>query len=399
VKRKARISIVIAISILLNICLTGCWNSREINSLAFMTSMGFDKSEKGIKLTIQVFNPRAIASSRAVNEPSVIVFTDEGKDTIEMIRRTITQSSRKLNGTHLQTVIFGEEFAKDGISEVLDFLSREHQFRTHIYFLVAKGISANEVLTTLTDMDPIPSTKLFNALKAADQVWAGTKTVETIDLVNSIIADGDNPVLSGVELNGQHEDNDSIDELKEAESDPLRIKGLAVFERDKFVGWLDENESKGYKYIIGDVPGSMAYVESQETGKITLEVIGTKSKYTATMENGKPSIIVDIEVKTNIETVSNGFDITKEENIKKIEKMGEEKLKTNAKKSIYKAQKVLVSDIFGFGEQVHRTFPKEWPKMKDDWNSRFKDLPIKINTKVTIEKTGPISKSFFTKDS
>lgn len=124
-------------------------------------------------------NPRAIASQKAVNEPSIVVYTDEGKDTIEMIRRMITRSSRKLSGTHLSNIVFSEEFAKEGITEVLDFLSREHQFRTQMYFAVAKGTTTNEVLKNMSTLDPNPAIKLSSSLEASDQIWAGTHVYKT----------------------------------------------------------------------------------------------------------------------------------------------------------------------------------------------------------------------------
>lgn len=397
-KFKKKSLAVVTISIILCSCLSGCWNSREMNSLGFMTSMGFDKSEKGIMLTIQVLNPRAIASQKAVNEPSIVVYTDEGKDTIEMIRRMITRSSRKLNGTHLSNIVFGEEFAKEGITEVLDFLSREHQFRTQMYFAVAKGTTANEVLKNMSTLDPNPAIKLSSSLEASDQIWAGTHVTKLIELTNSIISDGIDPVLTGVEITDKREDHDSIDMLKKMETDAIKIYGLAVFDNDKFKGWLNEDESKGFNYIVGDVPGTMAFVEDKSVGKISFEVTNTKAKQIATLVNEKPYITVDINVEANIETVSGEFDVTKEENIKIIEHLAEEKGTKVCEKSLKKAQKELGVDIFGFGETIHRTYPKLWGSLKDDWNSTFKDLPVKLNFKVIILKTGTISKSFFMKE-
>jgi len=398
VKVKKNLFVLITIFGLLCSCLSGCWNSRELNSIAFMTSMGFDKTDNGIMLTIQVLNPQAIASQKSVNQPSVIVYTEEGKDTIVMIRKMITQTSRKINATHLETVIFSEDFAKDGITDVLDFLSREHQFRTQLYFVVAKGTTANEVLDTLTTLDSVPSVKLFSSINAADQVWAASKSVKLINLINSVISDGINPVLTGVEIAGDREGHNSLEMLEEVEADPIKIKDLAVFQKDKFVGWLDEDESKGYNYITGNVPSTMSYVEDKSVGKITIEVTDTKVKRTASLVNGKPIITVDIDVKANIETVSGELDITKDENIQMIEKLAEEKLLKVCNKSLQQAQKELDSDIFGFGEVIHRTYPKLWGTMKDDWNTTFKDLPVEIHGNVEIEKTGTISNSFFMKE-
>ncbi len=396
-KNKKKFIVLLVITIL-NLSLSGCWNSREINSLGFVTSIGFDKTNNGMLMTVQVLNPRVIASQKTVDEPTVVVYTEEGKDPFEMIRKMITQSSRKLNVTHLQTVIFGEEFAKDGVSDVLDFLSREHQFRTDIYFAVAKGSTANTVLNTLTKLDANPSVKLYSSMNASDQIWAGTKSIKIIELINSIIADGNNPVLPGVEVIGDSKNDNTIEELKKTKTDPLKIMNSAVFKKDKFAGWLNEDESKGYNCIIGHVQSTVGHVEDKSIGKISFEVTGTDSKQKVFLLNKKPAINVEVDVKANIETVPESLDVTKSENLQKVEKLIKEKITANCYNSIKKAQKDLKSDIFGFGEVIHRYDPELWNTVKDNWNNEFSNLPVNVNINVKIEGTGTITKSFFMKE-
>lgn len=392
-KRKVKLFIVVIISITLSFSLTGCWNSREMNSLAFITSMGFDKTDKGVKLTVQVLNPRAIASQKTVNEPSVVVYEEEGKDVEELIRKMITISSREMNLTHLQTVIFGEDYAKEGVSEVLDFILRHHQFRTNIYFSVAKGATANDVLNCLTKLDTNPTVKLVNSIETSEKIWAGTGVIRTVELVNSIIADGNSATLTGVEVRGQKNKNNTIDKLKNTKEDNLKIKGLAVLKKDKLVGWLNEDETKGYNYISGKVKNTVGFVSNKDIGKFSIEVTNTSSKTKVSFKNGKPKVNVKIHITANIETADSDLDITKSKNIKKIEKACEAKVKKLCNKSLKKAQKDLNSDIYGFGEEIHRTNPKLWDSIKNDWKHDFKDLPIDVSVKYEIIKTGTISKS------
>ena len=397
-KSKRKLLSVILISIVLNLSLAGCWNSRELSSLAFITSMGFDKGDNGFLLTIQVFNPRAIASQKSVDEPSVVVYTHEGKDVIETLRKLTSQSPRRLNATHLQTVIFSEDFAKEGISYILDFFSREHQFRTDIYFAVAKGTTANKILTTSTKLETNPSNKLYSSLVYANKSLAGTNSVKVIELTNSIIADGKDPVISGIEIIGDSEGNDSIDKLKKMESDPMKIAGLAVLKKDKFAGWLSEEESKGYNYIIGNVSSTIEYLEEKSIGKISTEVTEANSKVHAYLLNGKPAIQVDIEVKENVETVKSNLDLTKEESLNKIEKLVSQQITGICNDALQKSQKEFKSDIFGFGEVIHRTYPKLWKPIKDNWSDEFAHLPVTINVTTKVQKSGTIENSYFKKE-
>ncbi|MCX7614582.1 MAG: Ger(x)C family spore germination protein [Clostridiales bacterium] len=396
-KLKKRAFIIIILTTMLCIFLSGCWNNRRIDSLAFAISMGFDKTDKGILLTVEVLNPHAIASQKTINEPTVVLYTEEGQSTNELVRKIITQSSRKVNVTHLQTVVFGEEFAKEGISDVLDYLTREHQVRTDLYFVVARENTAYRILNNLTKLDTNPSVKLSASLKASDETWAGTRTVKVIDLVNSIISDGAEPAITGVIMTGHSKVDDNLDDLKEVKADPLKIIDLAVFKKDKLVGWLNESECKGYNYVTNHVPSSMTYVEDRDYGIIGLEVIGTKTKVEASLENGKPIITVNMKIRVNIESATDKIDLSKGDNIHYVENLAEAKLTKNVGLSIMKAKR-LQSDIFGFGDVVHRTYPKEWEKFKDDWDKEFAKMPVVIKGTVRVVKTGTISNSYFMKE-
>ena len=394
-KWKRIFAILLSVVMCFNLC--GCWNSRELNTLAFVTSMGFDKTDKGILMTVQVFNPRAIASQKTVNETSVIVYTQEGKDIMEMIRRMITQSPRKLNVTHLQTVIFGEDFAKDGISMVLDVFTREHQFRADMYFAVAHGTTANNILKTQTKLETNPSNKLFSSLKSSDEIWAGNKAIKLIELVNVIIADGNNAAITGVELANPPQDKDNMNELQRMEEDPVQIKNLAVFNKDKFVGWINEDECKGYNYLTGNISDTVGIVESKEVGKITMEVTHTDAKRSAAFVKGKPSVNVEIHVDANIENVVGAYDITKEKNLNKIEKLAAEKVEGQCLGSLMRT-KEYGCDIYGFGELIHRTYPQYWKTVKNNWNKEFRNLPVSVKVDYKILATGPQGNPFFEKE-
>ena len=77
---------ILAIYIILPIIfLTGCWSSREINSLAITVCIGIDKTEDGYLLTQQIINPKAIASKKATNEAPVIIYSETGMDLFEIV--------------------------------------------------------------------------------------------------------------------------------------------------------------------------------------------------------------------------------------------------------------------------------------------------------------------------
>ena len=96
---------------------------------------------------------------------------------------------------------------------------------------MAKGTTANSILTSITKFESNSSVKLYSCIKNSEKVWAGTRSIKTIELTNLIITDGNNPVLTGAEIVEKGKEEDTIDSLKETEADPIRLKDLAVSKR------------------------------------------------------------------------------------------------------------------------------------------------------------------------
>jgi spore germination protein KC len=385
--------------ILSTIFLTGCWSSHEVNTLAITVCIGIDKTENGYLVTEQVLNPRAIASKKATAESPVVIYTAEGNDLAEIVRRFTTQSSRILYNADLRMVVFGEDVAKDGIQNILDYFLRNYEYRTDFYFVIAKNSTANEVLGILTPIESVPGSGMYISLKMSEEKWAAMKSIRIIELVNSIIADGDNPVLTGIEISQDEISPKSTDILKQSgEYKRLKYTGLGAFNKDKLVGWLDEDESKGYSYITDNVKNTIEYADYDSKVKITYEILNAKSRTKVYFLENKPAIEVKIKTKCNIVIVEGEFDVSAEENKQILNKLFASKVKLLCEKALNKAQKELKTDIFGFGEAIHRKYPKTWGKLKDDWNDKFTDLPVNITVEVEINQLGQITKPLFIKE-
>jgi spore germination protein KC len=385
--------------ILSAIFLTGCWSSREVNTLAIAVCMGIDKTENGYLVTEQVLNPRVMASKKATAESPVVIYTAEGNDLAETVRRFTTQSSRILYNADLRMVVFGEDVAKDGIQNILDYFLRNYEYRTDFYFVIAKNSTANEVLGTLTPIELVPGFSMYISLKMSEEKWAAMKSIRIIELVNSIIADGDNPVLTGIEISQDEISPKSTDILKQSgEYKKLKYTGLGAFNKDKLAGWLDEDESKGYNYITDNVKNTIEYADYDSKVKITYEILNAKSRTKVYFLENKPAIEVKIKTKCNIGIVEGEFDVSAEENKQVLNKLLASKVKLLCEKALNKAQKELKTDIFGFGEAIHRKYPKTWEKLKDDWNDKFTDLPVNITVEAETNQLGQITKPLFMKE-
>lgn len=361
--------------------LTGCWNRNELNDMAITVALGIDQSGDQYSISAQIVNPSEIAAKAAGGKGApVVTYTERGDTVFEALRKMIKKSPRKIYHSHVRLVVFGEEFAREeGIGKALDFLSRDHEMRTDFALLVAKGLSAEKILQVYTiPQEIIPANKIFKSLETSEKAWAATAKVTLDELISDIVSEGNQPTLTGIELTGEKEKEEvqtkeNVDKISPTSS--LRIADVAIFKKDKLIGWLNEEESKGFQFITGNVKSTVGHVSCPDGGELALEVIRTKSEIKGNVINGKPVANVKIRIEANVGDVECDIDLSKTENIYELEKLGAKKLKGIMEASVKKAQENK-TDIFGFGDAIHRSNPKAWKEIKDEWDKEFADLPV-----------------------
>ena len=64
--------LLLVFAVLSTVFFTGCWSSREVNTLGITVCIGIDKAENGYLVTKQIINPRAIAYKATTESPIVI---------------------------------------------------------------------------------------------------------------------------------------------------------------------------------------------------------------------------------------------------------------------------------------------------------------------------------------
>jgi len=372
---------------------TGCWARKELNDLAIAVAMGIDKVDDQYLITIQIVNPAEIAANKGSGRSTpVIVFQEKGDTVFETLRKMTTNAPRKIYLAHLRMVIFGEELAREGIRKTLDFFSRDHEFRPDFNIVVAKDSRAEEVLKVLTSLESIPANKLYNALRTSEKVWAPSMSVTFDTLDSKLSSEGDNPVLTSVYRTSDKQSGGSKQNLENIDP-PVRLKynGLAVFKDDKLIGWLSESEGKGVNYALGEVKNTVITFSCPQEGKVSLEVLNTRADLKTKMMKGDPKGSIKLNVEANVAEVEcAGLDLNKISTIRDLEKRAEKDIKDAIISSIEAAQKKYQTDIFGFGDALHRSEPESWKKLKKDWDPRFANIPITVDVKVEIPHTGTI---------
>ncbi|NLT15066.1 MAG: Ger(x)C family spore germination protein [Clostridiales bacterium] len=365
----------------------------ELNTLSLVTALGIDKDEEGYMVTYQVLNPRAVASIKSVNEVPFFLYSEKGNSLDEIEKRVTTQAARSMYTAHLRSVVIGEDVARDGLKAILDYLFRGKGYRTDYYFFIAKGTTANHILSTVTAIESVSGMKIYESVENSKKWWAPSNSLKIVELINSINAKGNNPVLLGVERYQETEDMDNLDTLKKSSPGKLKFTAQGAFHDDKLVGWLDKNESIAYAHIVGKAKTTSDFIDYDDNTHVSLNIVAIKSKIKVSLSDGKPVINVTLSREMSISAETDDIDFTDQENLDKLKSKMDEKIIGLCKKTLDKAQHELKTDIFGFGESIHRTYPKVWNELKDNWDNEFSALQVNFMTDTKIKDLGENLKS------
>ncbi|MBP1992420.1 Ger(x)C family spore germination protein [Paenibacillus eucommiae] len=380
---------------LLVLPLTGCWNRRELNELGITVGIGIDKIGSEYKITAQVVVPSLVAGKGGSGDGGlpVTIFTATNSSVLEALRQMTTTAPRRIYLSHLRMMIVGESMAREGLNDVLDFFSRSHEVRSDFFIAIAKKDSASNILKLLTPLEKIPANSMFLSLQASEKFWAPTKGFYLDDLLNDFSISGNSPVITGIEIKG----NKSL--INQAENTdkllpPVKLEyvGLGVFKKDKLIGWLNPSESKAYNYITGKVEKTVGHLDCPEGGgRVTIEVVRTDTKTTSHLVNGHPEIDVTMDIEADVGEVTCNIKMDDPKTITMLNDLGSAYLKNLMEKTVEKAQTVFKTDFLGFGSVIHRTHPKEWDKMKDNWNEEFTSIPVHFKVNHYIRRVGSIT--------
>ena len=161
---------------------------------------------------------------------------------------------------------------------------------------------------------------------------------------------------------------------KDSKNKKMRFTGAAVFKKDKLVGFLDCPETRGLNWILGKVKSGIIVVKSpkEKTRNVALEIIRASSKITPEIQDGELVITVEIKEEGNLAEQMSNIELTNIEMFKMLEQRKTAVIKNEIESVLKKAQREWGVDIFGFGETVHRKYPREWKELKDQWRDVFR---------------------------
>ena len=368
--------------------LTGCWNYNELNNLAICTGIAIDKNENNYEITFLVSNAKKNEVSAKEGEAGTTTYSGTGQTLKEAINDIKLKMPFEPYTGHLVVTVISEDIAKEGLESILDYLARDTESRNFFYILLSKNTKAKEILEIISPLQTFPSQTIASDIASSSEESSLIYKITYNDFIYTLLEQGQNPVLNSVTIIGNKEEGTDTKELSDTiPKATIKIDTLGIFKEDKLIGWANKQQSEGINILSNNT--NNIYIKTKCEDKYIMNYIDNiKAKTKIDLKNNK--VKINITGTSTISEVNCKINKEDKETIKKLEN----DIKEELNKTIYEAtnlvQNKYKTDVLGYGKKIHKTNPKKWKEIKENWDEIFKNLKIETNLNIKINNQGTL---------
>lgn len=376
------------LTLLFLISLSGCWSRREMSELAIVLGAGVDRTpDNRVQLTLQLARPAAFAGGTQAgggeNKTNTWVVSDTGNTIFEAERNMALKVSRRIYWAHDIIVVIGEDAAKSGVREYVNFFMRDPLPRETTWVLVTKG-EAKKVLESHSELE----TSSAQSIGFLVRNRAGL-AVMIKDFAIALASQGTNPALPFIERQkfGERE-GPGIE--KDEPHEEVVIAGTGVFKDEYLAGWLDTSETRGLLWLRDEMNKGVITVPSpgQPDKLVSINVVTAKTRVEPEYDGEEIRFNVDISFEGELLEQQSTEDLSKLNSTAAIETAAAEEVIRRCSVTLAKVQGEYRTDTFGFGEAFHRKYKEDWKELKYQWDDAFAGAQVNIAAEAHLRRTG-----------
>lgn len=389
------------LTLIISLCLSGCWDRRELQERNFVLAVAIDRADEGLgpkqgkdvervesfvqphgsklyRLSLQILQlkPSSNTEGSGRGKTSTSVMSTTGESMLEMLWDLLGQSNKQLWFDHVQTIIISDAAVRQGgLQPMLDFYHRNAEIR----WLTKVVITHGEARPLLEYRPP-------------------TGEPSGMFIANSLRMYGKSPHVPGwhTDLGDISTSSDNGRRVLipriELTDDVVKLGGMAIFKDQKFIDYVDEYTTQGLKLMSGIEKSAVITFECPMHPEkvLAFELFSHNTKLTPHADNGTIYFTLDIAMKGNIGEMQCRLqhDTIEDEDMGKLEELVAEAVKKNILYSFYTYQRLKV-DASIFGQKLAASEPLVWEEVKDHWDDEaFPKTSLIVSVNVLIENIG-----------
>ncbi|MBN2983754.1 MULTISPECIES: Ger(x)C family spore germination protein [Cohnella] len=382
--------------------LAGCWDRRELNELGITSATGIDWADGKWNVTYQVVVPSGMWSGGGggggggTTQSSVHVFTAEGRTLCEAANKSNLEIPRQLYFAHTDAIVIGKAAAEHGLSEVVDLYLRSVQARETVMMAVTEG-RASDILKLFVPLEKLPGDAL-NKIISKEELNSGYyPAVRVFDFAQSLYSDSRAIGVPELNLMGKRDaksrkELSSLESFKQTHNESkLGLTGESVFKDGRRIGRLTFKESYGISWLSGDIKQSALAVPcpsgSNRDAFSTLRIDKAETKITPQKKQDGFRMLVRVNVSGEVLESECKLDLTKNEAVRQLGNAIEREIE-DIMDTGWSAAMRIKADLPGFADKIHRKYPNDWKKLKDQWTEQFPKLEVQPHIRVSVIRIG-----------
>ncbi|MEC0092205.1 Ger(x)C family spore germination protein [Paenibacillus macquariensis] len=357
--------------------LSGCWDSKEIENMAYVTALGFDYVDGKYKAYAQILNFSNIAKNEGAEIGKVVpawIGQGEGTTVSDAVNSLYATSQNRIFWGHVRTIVCSENLLKQGtkIQDVYSAVNRYREIRYNILIYGTKEpIAKIFALKSILNFSPIES-----ILSTPDQVYKQFSIIKPIFSYKAI-ADSSEGTGSCILPSLSIDTGTWLEDEKEKSL--LKMNGAYLLKYRKYLGWLTDEDLKGARWLQKGIDRVPINVPTDEP-KANMVILNPRNDVSPIIVNGK----VQYNIKVSVEAFLNEL----------LEPLSDHNLKKETSEAIvaeiqhtFEKGLRIKSDVLNLEDSLFRSNPRKWNEIhqgKEDIFVLTKDSLHKIEVYVHI---------------
>ena len=414
---KTKIIAIILILLITLTTLTGCYDARGIEELAYATAIGLDVSDnKILSFTIQFSIPSSNSesgSSQSSKTDTISVDCTSINSGLSLINSYI---SKEINLSHCNVIVISEELAEQGISEYIDTLANHIEIRPDCNIIISR-CNAKEFINNATPSIEALTARYYEVALNSSEYTGYTIPVRLSDFIgdikssfiqgHAILGGVNNGEVDGGSSSGSDDESSEglysgLDSHYAAGETPIEASnsvetfGTAVFYDDKLVGELDGMETICHLIVTENLKSCILPIPDPFNINSNVDLRIDKKRAPSIdvqLVNGSPYISIEVYLEGIGLSLDESTNYNSSEDIKVLNTYAEEYLRLQLLDYLYKTAKEYNSDISGFGKYVLSDY-WTWDEWLDsNWLENYKNSFFDVKVNVDINSGYEFNKS------
>ncbi len=373
--------ICVILLICLMFCLTGCWDSVELNDRHVVLEIALDKASNVdskigegdyYEITYTIPDVKKLSGKESLSEDVKTEMTTISPTLMKSIDEMEAKLQNTLTFSHVKAVFIGEELLKDKklFQNAMDSLSRNMEFSRGTNILAVRG-KASEITKGDNYQNPILGLYIMQYFNNKAKTQGGVIQKNLGKMLRDIHETGVTtlPIVS------------------QCDEKSVEINGAAIIKDYQLVDWLSADEVKGLNILQGDIEGMPVVIEYK--GDYLTYTVEDKKKKIEVRDNQGIEVKINLLIRGDItEGISaTNTQIFNKRDIQEIEKLLTNEINKRINMAL-KKEKITDTDFMAINLEIYRKNYSLWEKSKT--SDSISDKKIYLNTDVVIENTGII---------